>query len=164
MHVPHTLFSDLSWSHVYNGLLLIRLSLKYILEMQSEKEAILHLDGSTTLPQLTSLELHPHTLTVSQSYTSTTSTSTTGTNQSHTHSSTPSHDHKKDTKGKSSSASESVSNPIIESLAKQTANSLLVTQPLESSVTVEGVNDTKSLLSWQLVEGVVSLLCNVKLE
>ena len=48
--------SNIATWRVHNALLIIRLTLKYILENQSEAEAILQLDGSTTIPQITSLE------------------------------------------------------------------------------------------------------------
>lgn len=41
---------------MHNALLILRVALKYILEHMSEEEAILQLDGSTTIPRLTSLE------------------------------------------------------------------------------------------------------------
>lgn len=41
---------------MHNALLILRVALKYILEHVSEEEAILQLDGSTTIPRLTSLE------------------------------------------------------------------------------------------------------------
>jgi hypothetical protein len=48
--------SNIATWRVHNALLIIRLTLKYILENQSEAEAILQLDGSATIPQITSLE------------------------------------------------------------------------------------------------------------
>ena len=50
------LCSNIATWRVHNALLIIRLTLKYILENQSEAEAILQLDGSATIPQITSLE------------------------------------------------------------------------------------------------------------
>lgn len=60
----HTNSNNATW-HVHNALLIIRLILKYMLEYQSEAEAILQLDGSTTIPHIIPLEETTHTQTVS---------------------------------------------------------------------------------------------------
>ena len=56
------LHSNIATWRVHNALLIIRLTLKYVLENQSEAEAILQLDGSTTVPQITSLEEKTQTM------------------------------------------------------------------------------------------------------
>ncbi|XP_064387359.1 dymeclin-like isoform X2 [Halichondria panicea] len=139
--------SNLSTWRVHNALFIIRVSLKHLLEKHSESDAALHLDGSTTIPQLTSLE--PHTL----------HTSTPSLPQN----STPTHSNETAAYGtskKSTSVSEAVSNPILESLAQQTAGHILQTRV--PSVGGSGINEG-GLPSQRLVEGVASLLCHVSL-
>ena len=62
---PSHTHSNITTWRVHNALLIIRLTLKYILENQSEAEAILQLDGSATIPQIVSLEEMTQTKTVS---------------------------------------------------------------------------------------------------
>ena len=53
---PHSRHSNIATWRVHNALLIIRLTLKYVLEKRSEAEAILQLDGSARVNQITSLE------------------------------------------------------------------------------------------------------------
>ena len=58
-----------------------------------------------------------------------------------------------------------MTNPILDSLAEQTAGKLVQTRvlPVDGGINVEVVGSMTSLLSRQLVEGVVNLLCHVTL-
>ena len=166
--------SNLSTWRVHIALFIIRLSLKHILELHSESVAILQLDGSTTIPQITSLESQPlkqpDLVTSNGPSANNKGTSTVIINKGSIESSRPSK-----TTSEAGLKDYDVyrhcgdeTNPILDSLAEQTAGKLVESGTIivrvgggQGGLNVEEVGGMRSLLSRQLVEGVVSLLGQV---
>ena len=136
--------------------------------------AILQLDGSTTIPQITSLESQPlkqpDLVTSNGPSANNKGTSTVSINKGSIESSRPSKTMSeaglKDYDVSRNRGDET--NPILDSLAEQTAGKLVESGTRivrvgggQGGLNVEEVGGMKSLLSRQLVEGVVSLLGQV---
>ena len=191
----YTLFlpsSNVATWQVHNALLIIRLSLKHIQEHHSETEAILQLDGSMTIPQITSLEdktetqgdklrSGDHVTKTSDNHVSSSDghlTSISGhvtSSSGHVASSgshvTSSGSHVTVNSTTSSETLTKLSNPLLSSVAEHVAGrseDVKLAKPSAINCSGGSINPAEvasmgALLSRQLVEGLIALLAEVPL-